>query len=37
VLSFYERVGFMESLSEKKERGSQKIRETVLMFKDLYQ
>lgn len=37
VLSFYERVGFMESLSEKKERGSQKIRETILMFKDLYQ
>jgi GNAT superfamily N-acetyltransferase len=37
VLSFYERVGFMESLSEKKERGAQKMRETILMFKDLYQ
>lgn len=37
VVSFYKRVGFIESLSEKKERRSQKIRETVLMFKDLYQ
>jgi GNAT superfamily N-acetyltransferase len=37
VLSFYERVGFIESLSEKKERASKKVRDTVLMFKDLYQ
>ena len=37
VLSFYERVGFLESLSEKKEREAQKVRETILMFKDLYQ
>lgn len=37
VLQFYQRVGFMESLSEMKQRQSQKSRETVLMFKDLYQ
>jgi len=37
VSSFYKRAGFIESLSEKKERGSQKNRETILMFKDLYQ
>jgi GNAT superfamily N-acetyltransferase len=37
VLSFYKRVGFLESLSEKKEREAQKVRETILMFKDLYQ
>jgi len=37
VLSFYERTGFLESLSEKKERQSKKSRDTVLMFKDLYQ
>jgi len=37
VLNFYERTGFIESLSEKKERQSQKVHETILMFKDLYQ
>lgn len=37
VLSFYRRVGFMESLSKAKERQTQRARETVLMFKDLYQ
>ena len=37
VLKFYERIGFIESLSEKKERQSQKVRDTILMFKDLYQ
>lgn len=37
VLNFYERTGFIESLSEKKERQSQKVRDTILMFKDLYQ
>jgi ribosomal protein S18 acetylase RimI-like enzyme len=37
VLNFYQRTGFIESLSEKKERQSQKVRETILMFKDLYQ
>lgn len=37
VLSFYERAGFLESLSERKERGAQKVRETILMFRDLYQ
>lgn len=37
VLKFYERTGFIESLSEKKERQSQKVRDTILMFKDLYQ
>jgi len=37
VLQFYQRVGFMESLSEAKQRQAQKSRETVLMFKDLYQ
>lgn len=37
VIAFYERVGFIESLSEKKERGNQKLRDTILMFKDLYQ
>jgi hypothetical protein len=37
VLSFYQRVGFIESLSEAKERQTQRARETVLMFKDLYQ
>jgi GNAT superfamily N-acetyltransferase len=37
VLQFYQRVGFMESLSETKQRQMQKSRETVLMFKDLYQ
>lgn len=37
VLQFYQRVGFMESLSDAKQRQAQKSRETVLMFKDLYQ
>lgn len=37
VLGFYARTGFIESLSEKKERQNQKVRDTVLMFKDLYQ
>lgn len=37
VLRFYQRVGFMNSLSDEKERKSQKNRETILMFKDLYQ
>jgi len=37
VLNFYQRTGFMESLAEKKERQSQKVRDTILMFKDLYQ
>lgn len=37
VLNFYERTGFIESLSEKKEHQSQKVRDTILMFKDLYQ
>lgn len=37
ILNFYQRTGFIESLSEKKERQSQKVRDTVLMFKDLYQ
>lgn len=37
VLRFYARTGFIESLSEKKERQSQKARDTILMFKDLYQ
>jgi len=36
VLNFYPRTGFIESLSEKKERQSQKVRDTILMFKDLY-
>lgn len=36
VLRFYQRVGFIESLSETKQRQAQKSRETVLMFKDLY-
>jgi len=37
VLNFYRRAGFIESLSEKRERQSQKVRDTILMFKDLYQ
>ena len=37
VLSFYQRVGFIESLSDSKQRQAQKARDTVLMFKDLYQ
>lgn len=37
VLSFYRHTGFIESLSEKKERQSQKVRDTLLMFKDMYQ
>ncbi len=37
VLNFYQRTGFLENLSEKKERQSQKVRDTILMFKDLYQ
>lgn len=37
VLNFYQRTGFIESLSEKKERQSQKVRDTILLFKDLYQ
>lgn len=37
VLLFYRHVGFMESLSDAKQRQAQKTKETVLMFKDLYQ
>lgn len=37
VLNFYQRTGFLESLSKKKERLGQKSRDTILMFKDLYQ
>ena len=37
VLNFYQRTGFLESLAEKKERQNQKVRDTILMFKDLYQ
>jgi hypothetical protein len=37
VLSFYARTGFIESLSAKEERQGQKVRDTILMFKDLYQ
>jgi len=37
ALIFYQRTGFIESLSEKKERQSQRVRDTILMFKDLYQ
>ena len=37
VLNFYLRTGFIESLSAKKERQGQKVRDTILMFKDLYQ
>lgn len=37
VLNFYQCAGFIESLSEKKERQGQKVRDTILMFKDLYQ
>lgn len=37
VVAFYERVGFQESLADKRERQNQKNRDTVLMIKDLYQ
>lgn len=37
VVRFYEQAGFIESLSDKKEKQTQRTRETVLMFKDLYQ
>lgn len=37
VLKFYECNGFLESLSEQKERQNQRTRETILMFRDLYQ
>jgi len=37
VIAFYEKTGFLESLADKHERQSQKRRDTVLMFKDLYQ
>ncbi|MFZ4536858.1 hypothetical protein [Propionivibrio sp.] len=37
VLNFYLRAGFLESLTEKKELQSKKSRDTILMFKDLYQ
>lgn len=37
VLNFYQRTGFLENLAETKERRSQKLRSTILMFKDLYQ
>lgn len=36
VLNFYKRSGFIESLSDMKERQGQKVRDTILMFKDLY-
>jgi ribosomal protein S18 acetylase RimI-like enzyme len=37
VIHFYQRVGFLESLTEHKERKAQRSRRTILMFKDLYQ
>jgi ribosomal protein S18 acetylase RimI-like enzyme len=37
VISFYEKVGFVESLAASNERKEQRDRETILMIKDLYQ
>jgi len=37
VLKFYARNGFLENLAQSKERQGQKVRDSILMFKDLYQ
>lgn len=37
VMAFYEKVGFLESLADKRGHKNQKSRDTVLMIKDLYQ
>ena len=37
VVRFYQRTGFIKSLSEKKERQCQMVRDTVLMFKNLFE
>lgn len=36
VLAFYERVGFVESLADRREKKNQRDPSTVLMIKDLY-
>lgn len=37
VINFYRDTGFLESLSEEKQHKQQTKRETILMYKDLYQ
>ena len=36
VIAFYERVGFLESLADRREKKEQRAPATVLMVKDLY-
>jgi ribosomal protein S18 acetylase RimI-like enzyme len=36
VIAFYERVGFLESLAERREKKDQRAPATILMIKDLY-
>lgn len=36
IISFYQKVGFVESLADAKEKKHQNRKETVLMFRDIY-